>query len=41
MTAEAPTDADIDAALSTIAADPHDITALGRKRSPFDTDDLT
>jgi 2-C-methyl-D-erythritol 2,4-cyclodiphosphate synthase len=40
-TAEAPTDADIDAALSTIAADPHDISALGRKRSPFDTDDLT
>jgi 2-C-methyl-D-erythritol 2,4-cyclodiphosphate synthase len=41
LTAEAPTDADIDAALSTIAADPHDISALGRKRTPFDTDDLT
>ena len=41
LTAEAPTDADIDAALSTIAADPHDISALGRKRKTFDTDDLT
>ena len=41
LQADAPTDADIDAALSTIAADPHDISALGRKRNPFDTDDLT
>ena len=39
--ADAPADADIDAALTTIAAAPHDISALGRKRPPFDTDDLT
>ena len=39
--ADAPDDADIDAALSTIAAEPHDIKRLGRKLPTFDTDDLT
>jgi 2-C-methyl-D-erythritol 2,4-cyclodiphosphate synthase len=39
--ADVPNDADIDAALTTIAAQPHDISALGRKLPTFDTDDLT
>jgi 2-C-methyl-D-erythritol 2,4-cyclodiphosphate synthase len=41
LTADAPNEADIDAALTTIAGQPHDITALGRKLPTFDTDDLT
>lgn len=41
VAADAPTDADIDGVFSTLVADAHDISALGRKRSPFDTDDLT
>jgi 2-C-methyl-D-erythritol 2,4-cyclodiphosphate synthase len=40
MEAEAPTDAEIDGAFTTVA-DAYDITALGRKRTPFDPDDLT
>jgi 2-C-methyl-D-erythritol 2,4-cyclodiphosphate synthase len=39
--ADAPTDADIDGVLTTIAAEPHDISALGRKVPAFDPDDLT
>jgi 2-C-methyl-D-erythritol 2,4-cyclodiphosphate synthase len=41
LEADAPTDADIDGVLTTIAAEPHDITRLGRKLPTFDTDDLT
>ncbi len=43
MTAEAdaPDEADIEVALTTIASAPHDISALGRKRPAFDPDDLT
>ena len=40
-TADTPTDADIDGVFSTVVADAHDISALGRKRTPFPTDDLT
>jgi 2-C-methyl-D-erythritol 2,4-cyclodiphosphate synthase len=40
MEAEAPTDADIDGAFTTVV-DAYDVSALGRKRTPFDTDDLT
>lgn len=39
--AEAPNEEDIDAALTTIASAPHDLTRLGRKLPTFDTDDLT
>jgi 2-C-methyl-D-erythritol 2,4-cyclodiphosphate synthase len=38
--AEAPNEADIEDALAAVAQ-PHDITALGRKLPTFDTDDLT
>jgi 2-C-methyl-D-erythritol 2,4-cyclodiphosphate synthase len=41
MTADAPSEADIDGVLTTIAAEPHDLTRLGRKLPTFDTDDLT
>ena len=41
LEADLPTDADIDGVLTTIAAEPHDITRLGRKLPTFDTDDLT
>jgi 2-C-methyl-D-erythritol 2,4-cyclodiphosphate synthase len=41
MEADVPDEADIDAALTTIAAAPHDISRLGRKLPAFDTDDLT
>jgi 2-C-methyl-D-erythritol 2,4-cyclodiphosphate synthase len=41
LEATAPTDDDIDGVLSTIAADPIDTKALGRKFPTFDTDDLT
>ncbi len=43
LTAEAdvPTDADIDGVFSTVVADAHNMSALGRKRNPFSTDDLT
>jgi len=41
LTADVPTDADIDGVLTTIAAEPHDISRLGRKIPTFDTDDLT
>jgi 2-C-methyl-D-erythritol 2,4-cyclodiphosphate synthase len=39
--ADAPNEADIDGVLTTIAAEPHDLTRLGRKLPTFDTDDLT
>ena len=39
--ADAPTEADIDGVLTTIASEPHDISRLGRKLPTFDTDDLT
>ena len=39
--ADVPTEADIDGVLTTIAAEPHDLTRLGRKLPTFDTDDLT
>ena len=39
--ADAPTDADIDGVVSTLVSGAHDISALGRKVPPFDTDDLT
>jgi 2-C-methyl-D-erythritol 2,4-cyclodiphosphate synthase len=39
--ADAPTDADIDGVFTTLVADAHDTSALGRKRPAFDTDDLT
>jgi 2-C-methyl-D-erythritol 2,4-cyclodiphosphate synthase len=39
--ADVPTDADIDGVFTTIIADAHDTSALGRKRTPFDTGDLT
>ncbi len=41
MEADAPNEADIDSVLTTIAAKPHDLSALGRKLPTFDTDDLT
>ncbi len=40
LEAEAPTDADIDGAFTTVV-DAYDVTALGRKRTPFDLEDLT
>jgi 2-C-methyl-D-erythritol 2,4-cyclodiphosphate synthase len=39
--AERPTDSEIEAAITSIAAQPRDISALGRKLPVFDTDDLT
>ena len=39
--ADLPDDADIEAALTTLIRDPHDLSALGRKLPTFDTDDLT
>jgi 2-C-methyl-D-erythritol 2,4-cyclodiphosphate synthase len=41
MLADLPNEADIEAALTTIAAKPHDLSRLGRKLPTFDTDDLT
>jgi 2-C-methyl-D-erythritol 2,4-cyclodiphosphate synthase len=41
LEAERPIDADIEAVLTTIAAEPHDLSRLGRKLPTFDTDDLT
>jgi len=41
IAADVPSDADIDGVLTTIAAEPHDISRLGRKIPTFDTDDLT
>ncbi len=38
---ELPTDSDIEDAIVSIAAQPRDISALGRKLPTFDTDDLT
>ncbi len=39
--ADRPTESDIEDAITSIAAQPHDISALGRKVPAFDTDDLT
>jgi 2-C-methyl-D-erythritol 2,4-cyclodiphosphate synthase len=39
--ADAPNEDEIDAALTTIASEPHDLSRLGRKLPTFDTDDLT
>ncbi|QMV17824.1 2-C-methyl-D-erythritol 2,4-cyclodiphosphate synthase [Granulicella sp. 5B5] len=39
--ADRPTESDIEAAITSIAAQPRDISALGRKVPAFDTDDLT
>jgi 2-C-methyl-D-erythritol 2,4-cyclodiphosphate synthase len=41
LTMEAPIEEDIEAVLTTIAAEPHDLSRLGRKLPTFDTDDLT
>lgn len=43
LEAEAPSDADIDGIVSTLVsgAHRHDVSRLGRKVPPFDTDDLT
>ena len=41
LEANPPIDAEIEAVLTTIAAEPHDIKRLGRKLPTFDTDDLT
>jgi 2-C-methyl-D-erythritol 2,4-cyclodiphosphate synthase len=41
LTADAPNEADIESVLTTIAAEPHDISRLGRKLPTFDTDDIT
>ena len=41
LEADLPTEADIDGVLTTIAAEPHDLSRLGRKLPTFDTDDLT
>ena len=41
MTATAETDEEMTAVLNGIAADSRDVSALGRKLTPFDTDDLT
>ncbi len=41
IAADVPTEADIDGVLTTLVAERHDITTLGRKRSPYDPDDLT
>ena len=41
MTATADTDEEMTAVLNGIAADSRDVSALGRKLTPFDTDDLT
>ena len=39
--ADRPTESEVEAAITSIAAQPHDISALGRKVPAFDTDDLT
>jgi 2-C-methyl-D-erythritol 2,4-cyclodiphosphate synthase len=41
LEADPPIDAEIEAVLTTIAAEPHDLSRLGRKLPTFDTDDLT
>jgi 2-C-methyl-D-erythritol 2,4-cyclodiphosphate synthase len=41
ISAEAPDEAEINGVVSTLLDDAHDLTALGRKRPPFDPDDLT
>jgi 2-C-methyl-D-erythritol 2,4-cyclodiphosphate synthase len=41
MVAAADVDDDIDAVVKGLVGGTHDISALGRKRNPFDTDDLT
>jgi 2-C-methyl-D-erythritol 2,4-cyclodiphosphate synthase len=41
VAAEAPDAAEIDGVVSTLLEEPHNLTALGRKRRAFDPDDLT
>lgn len=41
VSAEAPDEAEIDGVVSSLLEEPHDLTALGRKRPAFDPDDLT
>lgn len=41
LAATADVDDDIDEVVKGLVGDAHDISALGRKRPPFDTDDLT
>jgi 2-C-methyl-D-erythritol 2,4-cyclodiphosphate synthase len=41
VAAEAPDEAEIDGVVSSLLEEPHDLTALGRKRPAFDPDDLT
>ena len=41
VAAEAPDEAEINGVVSSLLDEPHDLTALGRKRPAFDPDDLT
>ena len=41
VAAEAPDEREIDGVVSSLLEEPHDLTALGRKRPAFDPDDLT
>jgi 2-C-methyl-D-erythritol 2,4-cyclodiphosphate synthase len=41
MTASAEVDDEIDVVVKTLVGGPRDVSALGRKKTPFDTDDLT
>lgn len=41
VAAEAPDEAEINGVVSSLLEEPHDLTALGRKRPAFDPDDLT
>jgi 2-C-methyl-D-erythritol 2,4-cyclodiphosphate synthase len=41
MVAAADVDDEIDQVVKGLVGDAHDVSALGRKRPPFDTDDLT
>jgi 2-C-methyl-D-erythritol 2,4-cyclodiphosphate synthase len=41
MSATAEVEDDIDVVVKTLVGDRHDVSALGRKKTPFDTDDLT
>ena len=41
MTATAEVDDEIDVVVKTLVGGARDVSALGRKKTPFDTDDLT
>jgi 2-C-methyl-D-erythritol 2,4-cyclodiphosphate synthase len=41
MVASADVDDEIDVVVKTLVGGPRDVSALGRKKSPFNTDDLT